>query len=312
MQQSFVDEYNETLVLKAELAKKHDMIKKAIYNELSKRCSHLKNWCISLEIKLQQSKDSFQNNRPSHNQDSLEFKEFFIINELQAQLKAKNVSIEKLKEHIANIKGKNVVNSVQNVHNSNVVTSKTYKLDVPPLSPCIKNNMAAHELLVYISATCPSTKHVSDKLVAVTPMNRIRKVRFAESNDMSKDKTQKQVQPQEKQTTNNSMSPSIGVSSSTEASGLKPRPMRVESINGKKYILVIVDYYSRFTWVKFLRSKDEAPEVIIKCLKQRQVCMNATARTIRTDNGTKFVNQTLKDYYENVKISHQTSIARTP
>nr|GFC10870.1 integrase, catalytic region, zinc finger, CCHC-type, peptidase aspartic, catalytic [Tanacetum cinerariifolium] len=34
-------------------------------------------------------------------------------------------------------------------------------------------------------------------------------------------------------------------------------PIRVESVNGKKYILVIVDDYSRFTWVKFLRSKDE-------------------------------------------------------
>ncbi|GKB52655.1 retrovirus-related pol polyprotein from transposon TNT 1-94, partial [Tanacetum coccineum] len=42
------------------------------------------------------------------------------------------------------------------------------------------------------------------------------------------------------------------------------RPMRVESINGKKYILVIVDDYSRFTWVKFLRSKDEVPDTIIK------------------------------------------------
>ncbi|GJW93292.1 retrovirus-related pol polyprotein from transposon TNT 1-94 [Tanacetum coccineum] len=41
-------------------------------------------------------------------------------------------------------------------------------------------------------------------------------------------------------------------------------PMRMESINGKKYILVIVDDYSRFTWVKFLRSKDEAPDAIIK------------------------------------------------
>ncbi|GJW61674.1 retrovirus-related pol polyprotein from transposon TNT 1-94 [Tanacetum coccineum] len=144
MQQSFVDEYNETLVLKAELAKKHDMVEKVVYNELSKRCSRLENRCISLEIKLQQSKESFQTNRPSHNQDAPEFKEFFIINELQAQLKAKNVSIEKLKEHIANIKGKNVVDSVQNVHNSNVVTSKVYKLDLPPLSPCIKYNMAAH------------------------------------------------------------------------------------------------------------------------------------------------------------------------
>ncbi|GJV14810.1 retrovirus-related pol polyprotein from transposon TNT 1-94 [Tanacetum coccineum] len=52
-------------------------------------------------------------------------------------------------------------------------------------------------------------------------------------------------------------------------------PMRVASVNGRKYILVIVDDYSRFTWVK-------------------------------TDNGTEFVNQTLREYYENVGISHET------
>ncbi|GJZ21353.1 retrovirus-related pol polyprotein from transposon TNT 1-94 [Tanacetum coccineum] len=88
-------------------------------------------------------------------------------------------------------------------------------------------------------------------------------------------------------------------------------PMRVESINRKKYILVIIDDYSRFTWVKFLRLKDEASEIIIKCLKQIQVRLNATVRNVRTNNGTKFVNQTLKDYYENVRISYQTSVART-
>ncbi|GJX64821.1 retrovirus-related pol polyprotein from transposon TNT 1-94 [Tanacetum coccineum] len=36
-------------------------------------------------------------------------------------------------------------------------------------------------------------------------------------------------------------------------------PMRVASINGKRYILVIVDDYSRYTWTLFLRSKDETP-----------------------------------------------------
>ncbi|GJT65926.1 retrovirus-related pol polyprotein from transposon TNT 1-94 [Tanacetum coccineum] len=41
------------------------------------------------------------------------------------------------------------------------------------------------------------------------------------------------------------------------------RPMRVASRNGKKYILVIVDDYCRVTWVKFLRTKDEAPEIIL-------------------------------------------------
>ncbi|GJU13723.1 retrovirus-related pol polyprotein from transposon TNT 1-94 [Tanacetum coccineum] len=60
--------------------------------------------------------------------------------------------------------------------------------------------------------------------------------------------------------------------------------MRVASVNGKKYILVIVDDYSRFTWVKCLRSKDEAPDFIIKFLKMIQ----------------------------KVGISHETSVARSP
>nr|GFA32730.1 hypothetical protein [Tanacetum cinerariifolium] len=47
-------------------------------------------------------------------------------------------------------------------------------------------------------------------------------------------------------------------------------PIRVESVNGKKHILVIEDDYSRFTWVKFLRSKDETPDFIIKFLKMIQ------------------------------------------
>ncbi|GJU23751.1 retrovirus-related pol polyprotein from transposon TNT 1-94 [Tanacetum coccineum] len=37
-------------------------------------------------------------------------------------------------------------------------------------------------------------------------------------------------------------------------------PIRIESINGKRYVLVIVDDYSHYTWVYFLKSKDEAPE----------------------------------------------------
>nr|GEV16483.1 hypothetical protein [Tanacetum cinerariifolium] len=61
-------------------------------------------------------------------------------------------------------------------------------------------------------------------------------------------------------------------------------PMRVASVNGKKYILVIVDDYSRFTYVKCLRP----------------------------NNGIKFVNQTLREYYEKVDISHETSVAHSP
>ncbi|GJX52928.1 spindle assembly checkpoint component MAD1-like protein [Tanacetum coccineum] len=88
-------------------------------------------------------------------------------------------------------------------------------------------------------------------------------------------------------------------------------PMRVASVNGKRYILFIIDDYSRFTWVKFLASKDEAPNFIIKFLKVIQVRLNATVRNICTDNGTEFVNQTLRDDYEQVGISYETSVART-
>ncbi|GKE25036.1 retrovirus-related pol polyprotein from transposon TNT 1-94 [Tanacetum coccineum] len=88
-------------------------------------------------------------------------------------------------------------------------------------------------------------------------------------------------------------------------------PMRVQTINGKKYILVIVDDYLWFTWVKFLRSKDETPEVVIKFLKQIQVNLNKTVRNIRTDNGTEFVNKYLTDYYERVGIFHQKTVPRT-
>ncbi|GKE75630.1 retrovirus-related pol polyprotein from transposon TNT 1-94, partial [Tanacetum coccineum] len=61
-------------------------------------------------------------------------------------------------------------------------------------------------------------------------------------------------------------------------------PMRVASVNEKKYILVIVVDNSRFIWVKFLHLKDEAPEFIKKFLKMIQVRLKATVRRIRTDN----------------------------
>ncbi|GKC03741.1 retrovirus-related pol polyprotein from transposon TNT 1-94, partial [Tanacetum coccineum] len=88
--------------------------------------------------------------------------------------------------------------------------------------------------------------------------------------------------------------------------------MHVASVNGKKYILVIVDDYSRFIWVKCLRSKDEAPDFIIKFLKMIQVQLKVHIRRIKTDNGTEFVNQTLREYYEKVGISHEISVAPSP
>ncbi|GJV84732.1 retrovirus-related pol polyprotein from transposon TNT 1-94 [Tanacetum coccineum] len=64
--------------------------------------------------------------------------------------------------------------------------------------------------------------------------------------------------------------------------------------------------------VKFLRMKDETPEVVIKFMKQIQVVLNKTVRYIRTNNGTEFVNKDLTKYYERVNIFHLKTVLRTP
>nr|GFA50946.1 hypothetical protein [Tanacetum cinerariifolium] len=59
-------------------------------------------------------------------------------------------------------------------------------------------------------------------------------------------------------------------------------PMRIGSINGKRYVLVVVDDFSRYTW------------------------------RVRTDNGTEFKNKTLAKFFDEVGITQQFSAARTP
>ncbi|GKC15780.1 retrovirus-related pol polyprotein from transposon TNT 1-94 [Tanacetum coccineum] len=89
-------------------------------------------------------------------------------------------------------------------------------------------------------------------------------------------------------------------------------PMWVASINGKKYILVIVDDYSRYTWTLFLRSKDETLEALKDFLTMIQRNLQAPVIFVRTDRGTEFLNNTLNAFFKEEVIEHQTSTPRTP
>nr|GEY36056.1 hypothetical protein [Tanacetum cinerariifolium] len=89
-------------------------------------------------------------------------------------------------------------------------------------------------------------------------------------------------------------------------------PMRVESINEKRYVLVVVDDYSRYTWVFFLHSKDEASDMIISFIKKTQVNLQLQVQRVRIDNGTEFKNKTLAKFFDEVGITQQFSAARTP
>ncbi|GJX32415.1 integrase, catalytic region, zinc finger, CCHC-type containing protein [Tanacetum coccineum] len=67
-----------------------------------------------------------------------------------------------------------------------------------------------------------------------------------------------------------------------------------------------------YTWVYFLRTKDEALNMIIDFVNQVQRNLKARILTIRTDNGTEFKNEKLRAFYAKLGIVHKTSIARTP
>ncbi|GJS98734.1 integrase, catalytic region, zinc finger, CCHC-type containing protein [Tanacetum coccineum] len=412
MQHSFINEYNENLVLKAKLAKKEHMVEKIFFDEVVLRCSRLQSCGANLDLKLQHQKESLLNNRSLNNQNAPEIMEFLKINEWKAKLDAKDVLIANLRKHIESLKGKNVVEKDVQPKNPNVIAPGMFKLDLEPLAPKVLKNMDAHidyikhsrehadtlreivkharalkpldrdlnsacmyvqriqEVLVYVAHTCPSLTQPSEKLVALTPLNKNNKVRFtkpAASSRMKSSTSASRSQPLDN-TKNNRISQTtssypknkvedhprsvksnsnkrivllnlfgndqiakimvygdyqmgnVTISWVYYVEGLgkskkhshKPKaedpiqeklyllhmdlygPMRIQSINGRKYILVIVDDYSRFTWVKFLRSKDEVPEFVIKFLKMIQVCLNTTVQNIRTNNGTEFVNKTLR------------------
>nr|GEV09012.1 hypothetical protein [Tanacetum cinerariifolium] len=79
----------------------------------------------------------------------------------------------------------------------------------------------------------------------------------------------------------------------------------------KEHLFPLYDY-SRYTWVQFLISKDEAPVVIKTFLKRITVLLQSPVIIIRTDNDTKFKNQVLKEFFNSVGISHQVSSVRKP
>ncbi|GJU34543.1 retrovirus-related pol polyprotein from transposon TNT 1-94 [Tanacetum coccineum] len=84
-------------------------------------------------------------------------------------------------------------------------------------------------------------------------------------------------------------------------------PMQIETINGKKYILVIVDDYSRYTWTLFMRSKGETSKVLKDFLKMIQRKLLAQVIMVQTDRGTEFLNKTFHAYFKEEGIVHQTS-----
>ncbi|XP_023728194.1 uncharacterized protein LOC111875895 [Lactuca sativa] len=70
----------------------------------------------------------------------------------------------------------------------------------------------------------------------------------------------------------------------------------VETLYNKRYILVIVDDFSRFTWVYFLRLKSETTQVMIDFIKQIELSLKKKVCKIKSDNGSEFKNKVLDSF----------------
>jgi transposase InsO family protein len=89
-------------------------------------------------------------------------------------------------------------------------------------------------------------------------------------------------------------------------------PVAYISIGGNKYGLVIVNDYSRFTWVFFLQGKSETQEVLKKFLRMAQNKFDAKVKKIRNENSTEFKNTQVEDFLDEEGIRLEFSAPYTP
>ena len=88
-------------------------------------------------------------------------------------------------------------------------------------------------------------------------------------------------------------------------------PARVQSLGGKKYILVVVDDFTRYTWVVLLRDKAEAPKKMIHLCKKLQVEKGTVISRIRSDHGWEFENTKLATFCNNQGTHQKFSSPKT-
>jgi transposase InsO family protein len=89
-------------------------------------------------------------------------------------------------------------------------------------------------------------------------------------------------------------------------------PSRVRSMGGKWYVIVIIDDYSRYSWVFFLESKDQVFEhfqlLVLSLNNEHPNCLKA----IHSDNGTEFRNASFVEFCLEHEIDQQFSAPHVP
>jgi transposase InsO family protein len=84
-------------------------------------------------------------------------------------------------------------------------------------------------------------------------------------------------------------------------------PSQVRSMRGKWYVLVVIDDYSRYSWIFFLESKDEVFEhfqsLALRLNNEHLNCL----KDIHSDNRTEFRNTSFDQFCLKHSIDQQFS-----
>nr|GEW08219.1 hypothetical protein [Tanacetum cinerariifolium] len=340
-------ELPKCLKLKTELLNKKNFIEKETYDKLFRRFTTLKKHCISLEVDTQLNQEIFQRDNSVSNQSTLNFDQYFELNELKAQSQKKDMVITKLKERIKSLSGnmnkdkvkkdideietnnieldhrvskliaenehlkqtyKQLYDSIKPTRvrskeqcdalinqvnqksmeisdlNANLQEKEMLKIDVEPLAPRLLNNRTTHSYYLRLTQEQAAIlREVVEQEKFQNPLNNsldsasrqglvrgLPKLKFKKDHMCSACAMGKSKKKPYKTKFEDTKQEQLYLLHMDLCGS-----MRVASINGKKYIFVIVDDYSRITWVKCLRSKDEALDFIIKFLKMIQLRLKA-------------------------------------
>ena len=89
-------------------------------------------------------------------------------------------------------------------------------------------------------------------------------------------------------------------------------PAKVQSLGGMKCILVVVDDFTRYTWVVLLKDKSKVANKMIHLYKKLQEEKNILIAWIRSDHGREFENSKLISFCNDQGTKQEFSAPKTP
>nr|GEZ32524.1 hypothetical protein [Tanacetum cinerariifolium] len=195
------------------------------------------------------------------------------VSDLNASIQEKVLVITALKAQLNKLKGKAVVPEAVSL---NLIDPELLKVDVAPLAPKLRKNRTAHTNYI---------RHTQDEAAILREI--VKSKRLLSPLNTSLDYALPPREPIPIVNSTDKPVVTLVYSRKTKAANKKV-PNKMEPNN---------------SWGS---SSSNVPSLLIACR------LKVPVHRIRTDNGTEFVNQTLRDYYEEVGISHETSVARSP